>query len=160
MRGGGRHRLKRKKIKNEKNKNLEYINMITSILAWLLNTLHLVLLFIPFILLAIPNTYLRKQALLVKIIALIVFLTPLHWRFLDNQCLLSVISIKMGNKKYNTSTNAPFTRENLGPLYKPIMWLFGLKWESDEELDLVTSSHWVINFIVTWYVLAFKLCKN
>ena len=66
----------------------------------------------------------------------------------------------MGNKTYNTSTNAPFTRENLGPLYKPIMWLFGLKWESDEELDLVTSSHWVINFIVTWYVLAFKLCKN
>ena len=25
------------------------------------------------------------------------------------------------NKTYNTSTNAPFTRENLGPLYKT--WL-------------------------------------
>ena len=134
--------------------------MITSILTWLLNALHLVFLFIPFILLAIPNIYLRKQELLVKIIALLVFLTPLHWRFLNNQCLLSILSIKMGNKNYNTSTNSPFTRENLGPLYKPIMSLFGLKWESEDDLDFIMSVHWVINYIITWYILAFKLCKN
>ena len=134
--------------------------MLTSLITWLLNTLHLIFLFLPFIFLVIPKRYLRKQALLVKIISLIVFLTPLHWRFLNNQCLLSVMSIKMGNKNYNTTTDAPFTRENLGPLYKPIMSLFGLKWESEDDLDLITSVHWVINYIITWYVVGFKLCKN
>ena len=27
--------------------------------------------------------------------------------------------------------------KNLGPLYKPFMWLFGLKWKSEEDLDLI-----------------------
>ena len=64
----------------------KYFNMLTSIITWLLNALHMVILFLPFIFLAIPKKYLKKQALLVKILSLGIFLTPLHWRFLDNQC--------------------------------------------------------------------------
>ena len=147
-----------KKIKTLNILTNKYINMLTSIITWLLNALHMVILFLPFIFLAIPKKYLKKQSLLVKILSLGIFLTPLHWRFLDNQCLLSVISIKMGDDSYNTTTDAPFTRENLGPLYKPFMWLFGLKWKSEEDLDLITSMHWVLNYIITWYILGFKLC--
>lgn len=134
--------------------------MLTSVFIWLLNALHLVFLFLPFIFLAIPKNYLLKQSLLVKLLSLGIFLTPLHWRFFNNKCILSVISIEIGDSSYDSTTESPFTRENLGPLYKPFMWLFGLKWESEEDLDLILSMHWVINYIITWFVLAFKLCKN
>lgn len=132
--------------------------MIKSIISWMLNTLHLVFIFIPIILLLTPKRLLQKYSLLVKVLALFIFLTPLHWRFLDNRCFLSVLSIKMGNTRYRKNTEAPFTRENLGPLYKPFMKVFGLKWESEEDLDLTLSFHWVLNFIATWYVIAIKLC--
>ena len=134
--------------------------MFVSAITWLLNAIHFVFIFIPIALLLIPKKVLGKQSLLLKIVALLIFLTPLHWKFIENKCVLSLVSIKLGNEDYRTNTDSPFTRENMGPFYKPFMWLFGLKWESEEDLDLMVNSHWVLNFVITWYVLAFKLCKN
>jgi hypothetical protein len=134
--------------------------MIKSILSWSLNTIHILFICIPFILIFISRTLLRKHSLMIKIITLLILLTPLHWRFLKNQCSLTLLSIKLGNDNYNANTDAPFTRGNMGPIYKPIMALFGLKWENDEHLDLVINVHWVINYFIAWYILAFKLCKN
>ena len=134
--------------------------MFVSAITWLLNAIHFVFIFIPIALLLIPKKVLGKQSLLLKIVTLLIFLTPLHWKFIENKCVLSLVSIKLGNEDYRTNTDSPFTRENMEPFYKPIMWLFGLKWESEEDLDLMVNSHWVLNFVITWYVLAFKLCKN
>ncbi len=131
-----------------------------NVLAEILNAFHIFLLTTPFIGLVLSNKILRTNALLVKILALVIFLIPLHWRFLDNQCALSILSIKLGDSSYNTNTQSPFTRDNMGPIYKPLMKLFKLDWDSDKDLNFMLSIHWVINFVVTWYVLSFKLCKN
>ena len=77
-----------------------------------------------------------------------VLLTPIHWRFLNDQCILSLISIKMGDYKNAADSSSPFSRQNLWWLYKPIMAMTGLKWKSENDLNLLVNIHWVINFII------------
>ena len=47
---------------------------------------------------------------------------------------------------------------NLGPLYKPIMKILGLEWDSEDDLDIMINVNWVINFMAIWYVLGYKVC--
>ena len=132
--------------------------MILSILAWILNALHLIFFFTPLILLVLPKRYLKKYKTFVKIVILLILLTPIHWRFLNGHCFLSLISVKMGDYKNVGDTNSPFSRQNLWWLYKPIMAVTGLKWKSEKDLNLLVNSHWVINFLASWFVLAYRLC--
>jgi hypothetical protein len=129
---------------------------MNSIISWIINFIHLIFFFTPIILLFIPEVLLRNHTSAIKIIALLIILTPLHWEFLDNNCLLSLVSVKLGD--YRNDTHSPFTRDNLGPLYKPIMKLLGLDWSSEDDLDIMININWVINFIAIWYVLGYKVC--
>ena len=132
--------------------------MIISILAWIINAFHFIFFFTPLILLVLPKRYLEKYKNIVKVIVLLILLTPLHWRFLNDKCFLSLISIKMGDYKNIGNTSAPFSRQNLWWLYKPIMSVSGLKWKSEKDLNKVVNIHWVINFLASWFVLAYKVC--
>ena len=64
----------------------------------------------------------------------------------------------MGDYK-NSDPEYGFTQNNLGPVYKPIMNILGLKWENNDDIGVMIHIHWIIIFLVVWYILCFKLRK-
>ena len=124
-----------------------------------LNFIHLILLFAPLIFLFIDKKTLRKYALLVKIVFLIYLLVPLHWAFFDDKCILTMFSRTKGDYA-NTRDSLGFTDANLKPLYKPIMDLIGWNWNKVNDVNKMVSLHWIVIFIILWYIVCFKLIKN
>ena len=74
---------------------------------------------------------------------------PLHWVFLDNRCIFTVVSQKAGDMK-NPETTSPFSEKYLKWLYKPIMNIIGWEW-NNEGLDKMITLNWIINIILCWY---------
>lgn len=114
-------------------------------LKQILNFFHLILLLVPFIIYVIPTYYTKPIA---KWILLIAALIPLHWVFFDNACIFTLFSKKMGNYQ-NAETDSEFSETNLKWLYKPIMRLFGWKWNND-GLNKMATLHWIINITLIW----------
>ena len=87
-------------------------------------------------------------------IMLIYLLTPLHWIYLNNNCILSVITKKYGYNEQNIVENdSTFSEIYFKWFYKPAMSLFGWKWPND--INLIINLHWIINFILLWYYAFF-----
>ena len=85
---------------------------------------------------------------------LIYLLTPLHWIYLNNNCILSVITKKYGYNEQNIVENdSTFSEIYFKWFYKPAMSLFGWKWPND--INLIINLHWIINFILLWYYAFF-----
>ncbi len=122
------------------------MNKITKLITKFLNTLHLFLMILPILIFFVSKKLIKPYA---HFILLITILVPLHWKFIDDKCLLTKISIKMGNYK-NTQTDSAFTERNLRWLYEPIMRLFGWEWNND-GIDKMVTLHWIINIIIVWY---------
>ena len=121
----------------------------------LLDFVHLFFLFHPLLLPFLSKVILQK---LIPWLMLLIVVTPIHWVFFNNQCILTNISKKAGAYQ-NSETTSEFSENNLQWLYKPIMNLIGWKWNS-EGLNKMAHLHWFINFIIVWYLQFFILQKN
>ena len=80
-------------------------------------------------------------------------MTPLHWIFINNQCLLTMLSKHLGDYK-DSQTNAEFTENNLKSIYLPIMKLFRWDW-NDDGINKMSTFHWIINILLIWYYIFF-----
>lgn len=121
----------------------------------LINFIHLGLLFSPFIIFFINKAYFGWWF---KYYVLILILTPLHWKFFDNKCILTILTKKIQNFKYSISNNSQFTENYLKWLYMPIMNILGFKWNSD-NIEKASYIHWIINFVLIWYFIFYKYIK-
>lgn len=117
----------------------------------LLNVLHFFFVFSPILLYLIPCKIIKPY---LKWILLIAILTPIHWKFFDNRCFLTIITKKMGYLQ-DTETDSEFSEKYLKWLYKPIMDIIGWKW-NDEGLDKIVNLHWIINIILIWYLVFYR----
>ena len=114
----------------------------------LVNLIHILFIFSPVIIFFTDKKYLSSSF---KFIFLIFILVPIHWVFFNNQCLLTLISKKMGDFR-NTRTNSQFSEVYMKWLYKPIIDLLGWEWNS-KDLNKIVNLHWSINIILLWYYL-------
>ena len=119
--------------------------MLTNIITKLLDSMHIIFASIPILIYMTPVTLIKPY---IHWLLLIMIMTPLHWVFIDNQCILTMISKYFGDYKH-TETDSGFTEENCQWLYKPIMRLFGWKWNND-GLNKMATLHWIINIILIW----------
>lgn len=115
-------------------------------LIFLLNLIHLFFIFLPILIYFIKKSFIKP---FVKWILLISIMIPLHWVFLDNRCIFTVVSQKAGDMK-NSETTSPFSEKYLKWLYKPIMNIIGWEW-NNEGLDKIITLNWIINIILCWY---------
>ena len=113
----------------------------------IINIFHIIFLFSPILIYAIPPVYLKPY---MKWFLLIVILTPIHWKFFDNRCILTILSKKLFNSYQNTETDSEFSETNLKWLYKPIMNIIGWEW-NDTGLDKMVYLHWTINILLVWF---------
>ena len=114
------------------------------------NSLHMLFVFLPFLIFVIPKMWIRNSF---KYIMLVYLLTPLHWVFLDNKCFLTNITKKYGNNFINSESNSNFSEKYLKWFYKPQMDLIG--WEWPNQIDLIINVHWMVIFICLWYYAFF-----
>lgn len=131
---------------------------MVKVVSELFNVVHLLAIFVPFLLVLIPSRFFLNIELTMKIIALFYFLIPLHWVFFDDRCVFTILSLKIGDYQNTQDAEIAFTESNLRPLYEPIMKMIGLKWENRKDIDKMINIHWIIIFIIMWYIIAFKLC--
>ena len=62
--------------------------------------------------------------------------------------------------KLDNETTENVSRKKLKWLYKPIVELLGMDWNSNKDLDFVVYLHWGLNFIVLWtYLFYIAKCK-
>lgn len=122
------------------------------ILLYFIELIHLLYIFIPLLILLFPIKYIKTYF---KYIFLISILTPVSWGLNNNRCFLSDIAISL-----DETNNQNISRKKLKWLYKPIVDLLGLDWDSDKDLDFVVNLHWGLNFIVLWiYLFYIAKCK-
>ena len=128
-------------------------------LTGFINFIHLVFLFAPFMFIFINQKILRKNTLLVKIVFLFYLLTPLHWAFFDDKCILTLFSRNQGDYE-NSRNTIGFTDANLKPVYKPIMDVIGWDWNNVKDVSKMIYLHWIVIFIILWYIVCFRVSKN
>lgn len=117
----------------------------------LLNLIHLVGLFIPIYIYFVPTKYFKK---IFKYIFLVFILIPIHWIFFNNQCVLTILTKKVGDNKMKEN----FSETYLKWLYHPFMKLVGWHWTKD--LKKMIYLHHGINFVLLWYYIFFVAkCK-
>ena len=123
-------------------------------LIFILNAIHMLLIFVPIIIYFIKQKYLKPWF---KYYVIFSIITPLHWIFFNNKCAFTLISRSLGEKKKKKSG---FSEKYLKWLYKPLMkHVFNLKWNSDGIAKMV-NIHWIFNFILLWYFIFYKyVCK-
>ena len=119
-------------------------------LGLILNSMHLFFVFFPFLVFIMPTRWFKISFKYIMIGYLIV---PLHWIFLDDNCILTLITKKFEGTLNNSTTNSSFSEIYLKWLYKPIMDIFGWKWPS--QIDLMVNFHWIFIFIALWYYAFF-----
>ena len=109
-----------------------------------LDSIHLLFVFTP-VLIYLSKKY-KNYA---KFLLLLVMIVPMHWVFFDGQCVLTVLSKKLGYFS-ETTTNSAFTEVYLKWLYKPIMVMIGLQWNND-GINKMGHLHAIINYLLVWY---------
>ena len=116
------------------------------------NSIHIFFFFFPFLIFAIPKLLIYKSF---KYIMLLYLLTPLHWIFFNNSCILTIFTRDYGNNIQTTEneTESQFSEKYLKWLYKPIMEMIGWKWT--DEIDKMVYLHWIVIFICLWYYAFF-----
>ena len=78
-----------------------------------LNFIHIIFATVPFLIYFVPANFIVPYIHWILILGV---MTPLHWIFIDNQCLLTILSKYLGDYK-DSETNAEFTENNLKNIY-------------------------------------------
>jgi hypothetical protein len=120
-------------------------------LADLLNIIHFILLFLPIAIFFIPIKYFNS---IFKYLFLVLILIPIHWEFLDGNCIFTLLTQSQGGL-VEAETDSGFSEEYLEWLYRPIMNIIGWSWDN-KGLNKMVNLHWLINFVLLWYFLFFK----
>ena len=118
-----------------------------------LDMFHLLLMFVPFILLGIKIQYLQQYKFSLKILFLLFILVPAHWMVLNDECLLTKISKQNGT--IDNVSNA-FTKKYLSFIYYPILRFFNFP-INDKYIDKLIGIHWILLLSCFWYVICIKL---
>lgn len=118
-----------------------------------LDMFHLLLMFVPFILLCIKIEYLKYYKFQLKILFLLFILVPAHWMVLNDECLLTKISKQQGT--IDNVSNA-FTKKYLSFIYYPILRFFNLP-INDKYIDKLIGIHWILLLSCFWYIICIKL---
>lgn len=126
--------------------------MLTEFSKKLLNFIHIIFATVPFLIYFMPIYLIVPYIHWILILAI---MTPLHWIFIDNQCLLTMISKYLGDYK-DSQTNAEFTENNLKSIYLPIMKVFKWSWNND-GINKMSTFHWIINILLIWYYIFFYI---
>ena len=119
-------------------------------ITFLLNSLHFLFLFLPIYIYFIPIKYLKFSF---KYIFLLLILTPIHWVFFDNKCIITIFTKKSGDFN-DTESDSSFSEKYMKWMYKPIMNKIGWKW-NNKGIDKMINLHMGVNFILMWYYLFF-----
>lgn len=114
-----------------------------------IDCIHLIFLFYPICLFIIPSCLLYGF----KLMFLLHILTPLHWIFLEDKCILTNLSNNK-NLEIHKKTNSYFSEEYLWWLYDPICYILNYKKTSNSYAKVV-NIHLGINFILFWYYTFF-----
>ena len=114
------------------------------LIPFILNFIHLVIMFTPIIILFIDVRYIKP---LIHWILLLAIFIPLHWVFFSNKCAITLLSKKFGG--YKEYTDNEFSRTNLEWLYRPILRAFDMKW-TKENITKISIVHSIINITVIW----------
>lgn len=127
-----------------------FINILKKITSVFVNIIHFFIFLLPIIIYFIPKVSVKPY---LKWILILTILIPLHWSFFGNRCILTIISKKLGDyDNIDNKTNANFSKKYLKWLYKPILNVFGLKWNS-ENLNKIIALHWIINIVIVWFYI-------
>ncbi len=123
------------------------------ILLYLIVIIHYLLVFSPFLIFFIPVNVIKMYF---KFYFLFLMLLPIHWALNKDKCFLSDIEKKLDKNNKNEN----FSRKHLKWFYNPIMILFGLDWNNDNDLDKMVYIHWGFNYILLWvYLFYIHKCK-
>ena len=128
------------------------------IFTHILNLVHILALLFPIGIFFIKTP--RKGSFLFKfymVLFLIFFLVPIHWVLLDDKCIITILSKKMGDFK-NEKTNSPFLEKYVMWIYKPFMKAFGWK-QHNEGIHKCVHLQLGVYFILIWYFIFFRMCK-
>ena len=124
------------------------------LISKILNSLHLLLIFFPITIFFVSKKLVRSWF---KYIVLIILLTPIHWRFLDGECILTIIARKLGAFK-ETNTTSGFSETYFRWWMEPLMkHVFNWKWNND-GIGKMVHILWGFNFILIWYYIFFIYC--
>ena len=111
----------------------------------ILNWIHFLIVIFPFFIFVIPPKYMKR---IIEWILLFYILTPIHWYFLNNRCLLTIMAQKLGS--LDTSNNgSEFSEIYFKWLYEPILNIFGLEWNA-ENISMAAATHTFINIFLIW----------
>ena len=88
----------------------------------IIDGLHLIFLFTQYVYFFVPSYLLYG----VKLMFFLHILTPLHWIFLEDKCILKNLSNNK-NLEINKKTNSYFSEEYLWWLYDPICYILNYK---------------------------------
>ena len=121
--------------------------MLLYILDKLIVLIHLVVIFFPLTLFVMKfPRWLYKYFILIPVLIII------HWKFLDNQCSLTILQRIIKNKKNNDRTG--FSERHLKWFYNFFLNLFNLPW-NENNLVVAINIHWLVNFLIIWYFTFF-----
>lgn len=130
-------------------------NKIKTTLSYALDILHLLFMISPFVIFFLKKSTIRPY---IKWVLLITIMTPLHWKFIDNKCIITSLSNKLRDD--NPESTSPFSRKYLEWLYKPIAESLNMDYNNEEDLDKIIQAHWVIIIILIWTYYFFYSLPN
>lgn len=123
-----------------------------SLITKILNIIHIIILAIPPILFSLNKNIITNYFKpYLKYILLFYILLPLHWVFFDNACIFTKISIKFGDYA-DAKTTSQFSEENMMWLYRPVLNIFGWKFNSI-GLNKVVTLNAILNILFIWSLL-------
>ena len=120
-------------------------------LGTLLNLIHFFMVIFPILIYFIPVKYFKNS---LKYIFLILTLTPVQWKLLNDKCALTIATKNVGELKKKT-----FTEEYFAWLYIPIMNIFGIK-NNKDNWDKMVYLHLGVNIFLMWYYLFFIIKRK
>jgi hypothetical protein len=121
------------------------INLLQKLLLFIIEFFHFIFLYIP---IAIYFGFIKSDFVL-KSIFIIILITPLHWIFFDNKCILTIL----GNKLNNSSDNKTYFQRNF-----PFIWSYCSGFFKMSSKDFVSKFILIvimINIILLWYFIFF-----
>lgn len=116
-----------------------------------IDTLHLLFLFYPLFILIAPTSLTIGY----QYVFLLQMLTPLHWIFLGDQCILTKAS-KNKKLKENKDTNSYFSEQYLWWLYDPICFILNYE-KTTLSYAKVVNIHLGVNLYIMWYYTFFTI---
>ena len=123
---------------------------ILFLLTYPLDLAHAFFLWFPVII------YFKKFPIrIIKIMTLILSLTPLSWYFFGDRCAVSILSSTMLGEKAKGNS---FSRKYFEGFYKAVQKVFGYE-EGKKGFSLAIYTHWIINISLMWYYVFFVDCK-